>query len=77
MPFVHKAAKEIAFLEDIYMETEWANSYNETDNSLPAFRLPDCGFIQRPYSEPELQEEEAYSGRVRERPPINNPFIFI
>ena len=32
VPFGHKAAEENAFLEDIYMVTEWANSYNETDN---------------------------------------------
>ena len=71
----HKAAEENAFLEDIYMDTEWANSYNETDNSSLDFQLPDWGFLQRPYSETELQEEEASSKRVRERPPINNPFI--
>ena len=76
MPFGHKAAEENAFLEDIYMDTEWANSYNETDNSSPDFTLPDWGFLQRPYSEAELQEEEeASSSRVRERPPIKNPFI--
>ena len=75
-PFGHKAAEENAFLEDIYMDTEWANSYNETDNSSPDFQLPDWGFLQRPYSETEMQEEEeASSSRVRERPPINNPFI--
>ena len=65
MPFDHKAAKENAFLEVIYMETEWANSYNETDNSFPDFQLPYWGFLQRPYSETELQEEEASSSRVR------------
>ena len=76
VPFGHKAAEENAFLEDIYMDTEWANSYNETDNSSPDFQLPDWGFLQRPYSETELQEEEeASSSRVRELPPINNPFI--
>ena len=75
VPFGHKAAEENAFLEDIYMDTEWANSYNETDNSSPDFTLPDWGFLQRPYSEAELQEEEASSSRVRERPPIKNPFI--
>ena len=75
VPFGHKAADEKAFLEDIYMDTEWANSYNETDNSSPDFQLPDWGVLQRPYSETELQEEEASSSRVRERPPINNPFI--
>ena len=72
VPFGHKAAEEIAFLEDIYMDTEWANSYNETDNSSPDFTLPDWGFLQRPYSEAELQEEEEASS---ERPPIKNPFI--
>ena len=75
VPFGHKAAEENAFLEDIYMDTEWTNSYNETDNSSPDFQLPDWGFLQRPYSETELQEEEASSSRFRERPPINNPFI--
>ena len=75
MPFGHKAAEENVFLEDIYMDTEWANSYNETDNSSPDFQLPDWGFLQRPYSETELQEEEASSSRVRERILINNPFI--
>ena len=74
-PFGHKAAEENVFLEDIYMDTEWANSYNETDNSSPDFQLPDWGFLLRPYSERELQEEEASSSRVRELPPINNPFI--
>ena len=74
MPFGHKAAEENSFLEDIYMDTEWANSYNETDNSSPDFQLPDWRFLQRPYSEAELQEEEASSSRVRERPPINHPF---
>ena len=75
VPFGHKAAEENSFLEDIYMDTEWANSYNETDNSSPEIRLPDWGFLQRPYSETELQEEEASSSRVRERPSINNPFV--
>ena len=75
VPFGHEAAEENDFLEDIYMDTEWANSYNETDNSSPDFQLPDWGFLQRPYLETELQEEEASSSRVRERPPINNPFI--
>ena len=76
--FGHKAAEENAFLEDIYMDTEWANSYNETDNSSPDFTLPDWGFLQRPYSEAELQEEEeASSSRVRERPPIKKPIYFI
>ena len=75
MPFGHKAAEANAFLEDIYMDTEWANSYNETDNSSPDFQLPDWGFLQRPFSEAELQEEEASSSRVRARPPINNALI--
>ena len=75
VPFVHKAAEEKAFLEDIYRDTEWANSYMKTDNSFPDFQLPDWRFLQRNYSETELQEEEASSSRVRERPPINNPFI--
>ena len=64
-----------AFLGDTYIDTEWANSYNETDNSSPDFQLPDWGFLQRPYSETELQEEEASSSRVRQRPPIKYPFI--
>ena len=68
MPFGHKSAVENAFLEDIYMDNEWANSFNETDNSSPDSTLPDWGFLQRPYSEAELQEEEASSSRVRERP---------
>ena len=77
VPFGHKAAEENACLEDIYMDTEWANSYNETDYSSPGFTLPDWGFLQRPSSEAELQEEEeeASSSRVRERPPIKNSFI--
>ena len=68
VPFGHKAAEENAFLEDIYQDTEWANSYNETDNSSPDFQLADWGFLQRPYSETELQEEEASSSRVPELP---------
>ena len=48
VPFGHKAAEENAFLEDIYMDTEWANSYNETDNSSPDFTLPDWGFYSGP-----------------------------
>ena len=75
VPYGHKAGDENAFLEDIYMDTEWANSYNESDNSSPDFQNPDWGFLQRPYPEAELQEEEASSSRVRERPPVNNPFI--
>ena len=76
MPFGHKTAEENAFLEDIYMDTEWANSNHETDNSSPGFQLPDWVFLQRPYSETEQQEEEeASSSRFRERPPLNNPFI--
>ena len=75
VPFGHKAAEENAFVEDIYMDTEWANSYNESDSSSPDFQLPDWGFLLRPYSEAELQEEEASSSRVRERPPIINPFF--
>ena len=58
VPFGHKAAEENAFLEDIYMDTEWANSYNETDNSSPDFTFPDWGFLQRPYSEAELQKKK-------------------
>ena len=75
VPFGHKAAEKNAFLEDIYRDTEWANSYNESDSRSPDFQLPDWGFFQRPYSETELQEEEVSSSRVRERPPINKPFI--
>ena len=68
VPFDHKATEKNAFLEDIYMDTEWAKSYNETDNSSPELQLPDWGFIQRHYSETELREEEASSSRVREHP---------
>ena len=75
VPFRHKTAEENTFLEDIYIDTEWANSYNETDNSYPDFQLPDWGFLQRPYSEAELQEDETSSSQVREHPPINNPFV--
>ena len=75
VPFGHKAAEENAFQEDIYRDTECANSYNEKDNSSPEFQLPDWGFLQRPYSETEVQVEEASNSRVRERHPINNPFI--
>ena len=75
VPFGHKAAEDNAFLENIYVDTESANSYNETDNSSPEFQIPDWGFLQRHYSEKELREEEASSSRVRERPPVNNPFI--
>ena len=64
-----------ALLEDIYLDSEWANSHNETDNSCPDFQLPDWVFLQRPYSETELQEKEASSSRVHECRPINNPFI--
>ena len=39
----NKAAEENAFLEDIYMDTEWANSINKTDNSSPEIQLPKCG----------------------------------
>ena len=75
VPFGHKAAEDNAFLEDIYMDTDWANSYDETDNSSPEFQLPDWGFLQRHYSETELrEEEEAFGSRLRERPPVNNPF---
>ena len=73
--FGHKAATENVFQEDIYMETEWSNSYNKIDNSLPNFQLPDWGLLQRPCSERELREEEALSSRLRERPTKNNPFI--
>ena len=76
MPFGHKATEENALLEDIYMDTEWTNSYYKTDNSSPDFQLADWGFLQRPYSEAELQEEEASCSRVREHPPINNPLLF-
>ena len=58
------------------MDTEWVNSYKETDNSSPDFQLPDWRFLQRPCSETELQEEEeASSSRVRELLPIIDPFI--
>ena len=73
--FGHKAAEENAFLENLYTDTEWANSYKEDDNNSPEFQLPDWGYLQRHYSETELREEEASSSRVRERPPVNNPFI--
>ena len=33
--FGHKAAEENVFLENIYKDTNWANFYNETDNSSP------------------------------------------
>ena len=65
VPFGHKAAEEYAFLEDIYRDTDWANSYNETDNSSPEFQLSYWGFLQRHYSETKLQEEEASSSGVR------------
>ena len=58
VPFDHKATEKNAFLEDIYMETEWANSYNETDNSSSEFQLTDWGFIQRHYSETELEKKK-------------------
>ena len=61
VPFGHKAGEEIVFLEDIYMDTECSNSYNETDNSSPEFQLQDWGFLQRPYSETEPREEKASS----------------
>ena len=73
--FGHKAAEENAFLEGIYMDTEWPNSHNETDNNSPEFEHPDWGFLQRHHSETELREERASSSRVCERPPVNNPFI--
>ena len=57
------------------MDTLWINSYNVTDSSSPDFQLPDWGFLQRPYSETELQEEKASSSQGRERPSINNLFI--
>ena len=76
VPFGYKAALENAFLEDIFMDTEWANSYNETDNTSRDFTLLDRGFLQRPYSEAELQEEEASSSRVRERSPIKKTHLF-
>ena len=53
--FGHNAAEENAFLEDIYMDTEWANSCNETYNSSVEFHLPDWEFLQRHYSETELR----------------------
>ena len=59
VPFGHKAAEENAFIEHSYMKS---NSYNEADNSLPEFQLPDWGFLQQLYSETELREEEASSG---------------
>ena len=68
MPIDHKDAEENAFLEDIYMDTEWANSYIKTDNSSPDFQLPDWGYLQQPYSETELREESFSSIRVGERP---------
>ena len=45
VPFGHKAAEQKAFLEDIYTDTEWANSNDETDNSSPEIQLPDWGFL--------------------------------
>ena len=57
------------------MDTECANLYNETDNSSQEIELPDWRFLQRPYSETELQEEEASSSRVRKRPLKNNQFV--
>ena len=57
------------------MDTEWPNSYNETDNSSPEFQIPVWRFLERHYSETELGEEKASICRVRERPPVNNPFI--
>ena len=71
VPFYHIAAKQNAFLENIYMDTEWANSYNEADNSSPEFQLQDWGFLQRHYSKTELREEEASSSRVCDRPLVN------
>ena len=53
------------------MDTEWANSYNEADNSSPEFQLQDWGFLQRHYSKTELREEEASSSRVCDRPLVN------
>ena len=45
------------------MNTEWSNSYNAADNNSTEFKLPDWVFLQRPYIETELQEEEASSSR--------------
>ena len=39
----HKDDVEIAFLEYIYMKTDWVNSYIETDSSSPEFQLQDRG----------------------------------
>ena len=73
--FGHKAVEENDFLEDIYVDTEWANLYSEADNSSPEFQFSDWGFQERPYSETELREEEASSSRVCERPFISNRFF--
>ena len=73
--FGRKVVEESAFLADIYIDTEWANSYNEADNNSPEFQFPDWGLLQRPYSETELREEEASKRRVFGRPPVNNPFF--
>ena len=59
------------------MDTQWANSYNETNNSWPEFQFPDWGFIQRRYSETELREEEASSSRVRERPQLKTHLVYL
>ena len=67
VPFDHKTADENAFLEGIYADIEWSNSYNEDDNRSPEFQSPDWGFLQRPFSETELRKDEASSSRVRER----------
>ena len=39
VPFDHKAAEKTAFLEDIYMDTEWAKSYNELITVRPNFNF--------------------------------------
>ena len=84
LPFGHRSTEKTVFFEAIAEESEWANSQltntptysseNSESWQSPEFRVPDWGFLQKSYTEEELQEESAASSS-RDPPPINNPFI--
>ena len=76
LPLDIRPPKKKIFLEDIHMNTEWADSYKKADNTSPEYQIPYWRFLPRPYSETELLEEEASSSRICERPTTEKPLCF-
>ena len=56
--FGRKVVEESAFLADIYIDTEWANSYNEADNNSPEFQFRIGDFYSGPTQKPSCEKKK-------------------